>query len=270
MTNVGSMPDRPRPRRLPGRLLVLGLFVAACGGDDAVTTTASSGSDPAGEVVVFAAASLTDAFTELRHAFVQANPEASVTFNFAASSALAAQIAEGAPADVFASADVTNMDRLVDAGHHATDPVVFATNLSQIIVEAGNPHGITGVDDLASDALLVISCAPEVPCGRYAQQVLDNAGVDVTFRSFEENVRAVVSKVTLGEADAGIVYVTDVIDAGDAADGVHIASDVNVVAEYPIVVTNDATNPRAAQAFVELVRSDEGQAVLASYGFGSP
>lgn len=116
----------------------------------------------------------------------------------------------------------------------------------------------------------MISCAPEVPCGRYAQQILDNAGVAVTSRSLEENVRAVVSKVTLGEADAGIVYVTDVISAGDAADGVQIPADINVVAEYPIVVIEGAPNPQAAQAFVDFVLSDAGQAILGSYGFVAP
>jgi molybdate transport system substrate-binding protein len=126
------------------------------------------------------------------------------------------------------------------------------------------------VADLTNEDLIVISCAPEVPCGRYAQQILDNAGVTVTFKSLEENVRAVVSKVTLGEADAGIVYVTDVINAGDDAEGVEIPADVNVVAEYPIAVTKEAPNPEAAQAFIDFVLSGEGQAILESYGFVSP
>lgn len=221
-------------------------------------------------MTVFAAASLTDAFTELGDAFMAANPEAEVTFNFAASSKLVTQIGEGAPADIFASADLNNMTKLTDAGNNASEPVVFTTNLAEIIVEPGNPEGITGVADLANEDLIVISCAPEVPCGRYAQQILDNAGVTVTFDSLEENVRAVVSKVTLGEADAGIVYVTDVINAGDAAEGVEIPADINVVAEYPIAVTKEAPNPETAQAFIDFVLSDEGQAILASYGFVSP
>lgn len=257
-------------RHLVVGFAVLGLCATACGGDDDASTTAPQGPLPIGQVVVFATASLTDAFTGLGDAFEEANRGVSVRFNFAASSALVAQIAEGAPADVFASADVPNMDRLVEMGGNASDPVVFTTNLPRIIVEPGNPQGIAEVGDLARDDLLVISCAPEVPCGRYAQQILDNAGVDVTFRSFEENVRAVVSKVTLGEADAGIVYLTDVINAGDAAEGVDIAADVNVVAEYPIVVTNEAANPVAAQAFIDFVLSADGQAILASYGFVAP
>jgi molybdate transport system substrate-binding protein len=238
-----------------------GLTIGACGRDP---------DSASGEVTVFAAASLTDAFTELGEAFTVENPELEVRFNFAASSELVTQIGEGAPADVFASADLSNMTKLTDAGNHASEPVVFTTNLAEIIVEPGNPEGITGVADLADDTLLVISCAPEVPCGRYAQQVLDHAGVAVTFDSLEENVRAVVSKVTLGEADAGIVYVTDVLDAGDAADGVEIPAAVNVVAEYPIAVTREAPNPDGAEAFVDFVRSDAGQAILASYGFVGP
>jgi molybdate transport system substrate-binding protein len=162
------------------------------------------------------------------------------------------------------------MTKLTDAGDHGSEPVVFTSNLAQIIVEPGNPEGITGVGDLANDDLVVISCAPEVPCGRYAQQILDNAGVTVEFKSLEENVRAVVSKVMLGEADAGVVYVTDVINAGDAAEGVDIPADVNVVAEYPIAVTREAPNPEAAQAFIDFVISTEGQRILQSHGFVSP
>ncbi len=258
---------RPPPfRRLHiASLLVLGLAIGACGNDDT-----------RGEVVVFAAASLTGAFTELGDAFVEANridgpdPETAVTFNFAASSELAAQIIEGAPADVFASADLQNMSKLVDADATAAGPVVFATNRSEIIVEAGNPLGIAGVEDLADDDLILVTCAPEVPCGSYAAQIFENAGVTITPDSFEENVKSVVTKVTLGEADAGIAYATDVAAAGAEADGVEIAPDLNVVAEYPIVVTTEAPTAGGAQAFVDFVLGDTGQAILASYGFSSP
>lgn len=223
-----------------------------------------------GEVVVFAAASLTEAFTELGEAFAEAHPDVTVTFNFAASSELVAQIVEGAPADVYASADMTNMTKLTDAGGAAADPVVFATNESEIIVEPGNPLGIDGIDDLADDDLILVICAPEVPCGTYAAEIFENAGVTVEPDSFEENVKAVVTKVTLGEADAGIAYATDVTAAGDEADGVEIRDDVNVVAAYPIVVTADAPNHDGGQAFVDFVASGDGQAILARYGFGSP
>ena len=220
--------------------------------------------------MVFAAASLTDAFGELGEAFMVTNPGTDITFNFAASSALAAQITEGAPADVFASADLSSMAQLTDAGGNATDPVVFTTNRAAIIVGAGNPMDITDIADLANEELIVIACAPDVPCGRYAQQILDNAGVAAILKSLEENVRAVVTKVTLGEADAGIVYATDVIGATDRADGIKIPDDVNVVAEYPIAVTNVTRNPEVARAFIDFVLSDTGQQILASYGFESP
>lgn len=223
-----------------------------------------------GEVTVFAAASLAAAFTEIGEAFTAAHPDASVTFNFAASSELVAQIGQGAPADIFASADRSNMTRLTDAGGQATEPVVFAANVAEIVVAPGNPEGITGLADLTDDDLVVVLCAPEVPCGRYAAQVFEQAGVTVTPKSFEENVRAVVTKVTLGEADAGVVYRTDVIAAGDDADGVAIADEVNVVAQYPIAVTRDAPNPAAARAFVEVVVGPQGQAILASHGFLAP
>lgn len=254
--------------RRPTRTLLAGfvaLAIAAggCGDDD---DDASS----VGDVTVFAAASLTDAFTELGDAFSAAHPGADVTFNFAASSELVTQIGEGAPADVFASADLADMAKLTEAGNHASEPVVFTTNRAQIIVERGNPRGITTVADLGRDDLVVVACAPEVPCGRYAQQILDKAGVTVTFASLEENVRAVVSKVTLGEADAGIVYATDVAGAGDAADGVDIPAAVNVVAEYPIVVIKDAPHPDAAQAFVDFVLSEPGRTILESHGFVPP
>ena len=243
-------------------LAAFALVAAACGDDGDSSST--------GAITVFATASLTDAFTEIGEVFEAVNPDIRVTLNFAGSSALAAQIIEGAPADVFASADVASMTRLSDADSTASEPVVFTTNLAQIIVGRGNPEGITGVADLVDPDLIVISCAPEVPCGRYAQQILDNAGVAVTFRSLEENVRAVVSKVTPGEADAGIVYVTDVISAGDRAVGVDIPADINVVAEYPVAVTTESTNPDGAQRFIDFVLSEDGQAVLTSYGFVAP
>ena len=240
-------------------------LVSACGDED----VGSAGAAPSGDVTVFGAASLTDAFTEIGDAYTRANPGASVTFNFAASSELVTQINEGgAPADVLASADLNNMTKLTDAGNNGSEPVVFATNALEIIVEHGNPQGIGTVGDLANDDLITVVCAPEVPCGEYAQQIFEHAGVTVTPDSFEENVRAVVTKVSAGEADAGIVYQTDVTAAGDNAEGVEIPAAINVVAEYPIVVTKDAPNAEAAQAFVDFVLSEPGQTILGAYGFG--
>ncbi len=242
-------------------IVVAALIAASCGSDDS-----ASGAD----VTVFAAASLTAAFTELGDAFMAEHPEAAVRFNFAGSSDLVAQIRDGAPADVFASADPANMEKLTEAGVGAVDPVVFATNAAEIIVEAGNPEDIRSVADLAADDLVVVQCALEVPCGAYAAQVFASAGVDVAPKSFETNVNAVVTKVTLGEADAGIVYRTDVLSAGEQAEGVVIPDEINVIAEYPIAVTASASDPVGAARFIEFVLGETGQDILASYGFGAP
>jgi molybdate transport system substrate-binding protein len=181
-----------------------------------------------------------------------------------------AQINQGAAADVYASADEANMQKLVDAAGNAAQPQVFATNSLQIIVQPGNPKGIKTLADLANDGLLYVTCAPEVPIGKYAAQALASAGVTVTPVSLEENVKGVVTKVTLGEADAGIVYTTDVIGAGDKAEGIDIPAANNVIAKYPIAVTKAAPNPGGAQAFVDFVLGDQGQKILSSSGFTSP
>jgi molybdate transport system substrate-binding protein len=244
------------------------LVLAGCG------SGADTGEpDTTNEVTVFAASSLTEAFTALGDAFARAEPDADLTLMFASSPDLARQIVEGADADVFASADSANMAKVVSAGLAVGGPVVFATNRAEIIVAPGNPLGIDGVDDLASDDLVVVVCAPGVPCGTYAAEVFDNAGVEVTPDSLEENVKGVVTKVTLGEADAGIVYATDVLSAGPAATGVAIADDINVRAEYPIVALGDGhTGDRGddAQRFIDFVLGTAGQAILAGFGFGAP
>lgn len=256
---------------------------ASCGADDdsepndtvaPAATDAATAAVPdqavSGNVTVFAAASLSAAYTEIGDAFMTEHPDATVVLNFASSSDLVTQINEGAPADVYASADQANMAKLVDAGGSAGDARVFATNSLQIIVEPGNPKGITGVADLAEPDVIYVTCAPEVPIGRYAASVLENAGVTVTPASLEENVKGIVTKVTLGEADAGIVYSTDVIAAGDQAGGVDIPDDINVVATYPLVVTAESPNPDGGQAFVDFVLSEAGQKILAGYGFAAP
>jgi molybdate transport system substrate-binding protein len=274
-------------------LVVLALGAASCGSDDdgggsadttaapateapatnaAATTEAPTTTTPgvAGDITVFAAASLTDAFTEVGEAFTAENPDAKATFSFDASSALVQQITEGAPADVFASADTANMDKLTEAGSNGTEPVIFATNLLTIIVAPGNPKGITGVADLADSDLVTVICAPEVPCGRYANEIFTKAGVTVTPDSLEQNVRGVVTKVTAGEADAGIVYVTDVTAAGDDAAMVEIPSDINVLAEYPIATVKESASPEVGEAFIDFLTGSEGQAIMADYGFGEP
>lgn len=220
-----------------------------------------------GDVVVFAASSLADAFAAIGEAFSEANPGLSVTFEFGGSSTLASQLANGAPADVFVAADERSMATVVDAGRAQDSPVVVATNTLQIVAGAGNPRAITSLADLADPASTVVLCAVEVPCGRYSQQVLAAAGVSVTPRSWEQSVKAVLSKVSLGEADAGIVYRTDVIAAGDAVVGIDIDPSVAVTAAYPAVVTSASD---AAAAFVAFLAGADAQRILSEFGFGAP
>ena len=223
-----------------------------------------------GEVVVLAAASLTGSFTAEAKAFEQANPGTKVTLSFGASSTLATQVVQGAPADVFASADQANIAKVTDPGLAAGPATVFATNRLAVIVARGNPKGITGLADLARGDLIVVLAAPEVPVGKYGRQALDKAKVAVTPKSLEADVKAVVSKVTLGEADAGIVYITDVKAAGNKAAGVAIPDDVNVLATYPAVVTKAAKNRTAAAAFLAFLGGTDGRKILADAGFGPP
>ena len=249
--------------RLAAVLAAVALALAGCGGDDP-----SGGSSAApGELKVFAAASLTAAFTELGERFTAVSGGTEVTFNFAGSQALATQIQQGAPADVLASADTTNMDKVRDL---VGTQQPFASNLLAIVVEKGNPRGVRTLGDLASSDLKVVLAAEEVPAGRYAKQVLDRAGVRVQPVSQEDNVKAVVTKVSLGEADAGIVYVTDVTAGGDKVEGVDIPEDQNVVATYPIATVKASRAQDPAQAFVDLVLSAEGQRVLEEHGFLPP
>jgi molybdate transport system substrate-binding protein len=261
-----------------GRLLLIAVAVlatalAGCGGGSAGRadgSTAGGGRAVTGEIDVFAAASLTEAFGELGTDFEAAHPGSHVTFDFGASSELAAQIAQGAPADVFASADRANAEAVVRAGLASGPPEVFATNSLTILVERGNPRHVRSLADLAAPELSVVLCATEVPCGKYAAQILSTAGVAVTPRSLEQNVKGVVTKVTTGEADAGIVYVTDAAAAADRTDQVDIPTARNAVATYPVVALRDASNRRGAAAFVDFVTGRTGRRVLARHGFGRP
>jgi molybdate transport system substrate-binding protein len=251
--------------RLAAVLVVAALALAACGGDDNESSGGSSGSS--NEIKVFAAASLTAAFAKIGEDFTAANGGTKVTFNFAGSQALATQIQQAAPADVFASADITNMDKVKDL---VGTPQNFASNLLQIVVEKGNPKNVKGLDDLTNPDLKVVLAAPDVPAGKYAAQILGKAGVTVKPVSQEDNVKAVVTKVSLGEADAGIVYVTDVTAGGDKVEGVEIPKTQNVVATYPIATVKASKAQDKAQAFMDLVLSDQGQQVLKQYGFLPP
>jgi molybdate transport system substrate-binding protein len=254
----------------PTRALAAAVVLAACaalagcgGGDGGQAATAT----PSGTVTVFAAASLTAAFEAMEPGFTKANPGLRPRFNFAGSQALATQILEGAPADAFASADARTMARVADAGRVDGTAEVFAGNELQIAVARGNPRRVTGLADLARPGLKVVLAAPQVPAGRYAAEALARAGVTARPVSLEDNVKAVVTKVGLGEADAGIVYVTDVTAAGDELEGVAIADDQNVPASYPIAALTQAPNPAGGRAFAEYVRSAAGQATLARFGF---
>lgn len=249
-------------------LLGIGLLAAtACaGGDDARSTGTSTGTRT---LAVFAAASLTDAFAEMADAFGEANSGVTVELNLAASSTLREQILSGAPADVFASADISNMTQLLDAGL-AEGAGDFATNRLEIAVPAGNPAGIAGLADFANGDLLVGLCAEEVPCGQFGREALAKAGVTPSIDTNEPDVRSLLTKIEAGELDAGIVYRTDVLAASDSVDGIDIAPDHNVTATYPIASLTVSAHPEVADAFVAFVLADEGQRLLRAYGFGEP
>lgn len=246
--------------RLPTVRTLIGLFILAA-------TSCSQSVE--GELFVSAAASLTEAFGEIEMAFDAANPDIDVVLNLGSSSSLRQQIIEGAPADVFASANTSNMDQVVEAGE-AEGGEMFVTNVLQIAVPAGNPGGVVGLEDFANEELLIGLCAEDVPCGDFGRQALTNAGITPSIDTNEPDVRALLAKVEAGELDAGITYVTDVLSTAGAVEGVDIPDEFNVIAEYPIAALVNAPNPDAAAAFVEFVLSDDGQAILASYGFESP
>lgn len=277
------MARRTRVRRLAalGLAAALALTLVACGSDadddvaesgDANTPTTATAGD-AQTVTVFAASSLTDAFTQIADDFEAAHPGTTVELSFGSSSDLVDSITSGealGTADVFASADETNMDELVDAEDDADDPQVFARNQAEIAVPAGNPGNVTGIEDFADDDLFLGVCAPDAPCGAYAQQIFDNAGVTPSIDTEEAKVTDVVAKVASGDLDAGIVYLTDVLANDDEVDGVEIPAEFNVDAVYPIATVAEGPAPDGARAFVDYVLSDEGQRVLADHGFLPP
>lgn len=223
-----------------------------------------------GELTIFAAASLSGAFDELARDFGELHPDLTVLpISYDGSSVLATQLVEGAPADVFASADEPNMATVVDDSL-AEGSDLFATNVLQIAVAPGNPHGIETLADLTGSDLTVVLCAAEVPCGNASRTLLENASVELTPASEEQNVTAVLAKVKSGEADAGLVYRTDVTAADGEVDGIDIDGTEEATNLYPITALSGAANPEAAAAFVEFVLSDAGREVLEDYGFGAP
>jgi molybdate transport system substrate-binding protein len=264
-------------RRCPWRvraaaLACAALAVALPACSSSPTETAAQAGDtaaarPSGEVAVFAATSLTSAFNMIASEFEKADPGVHVIFNYNGSSTLATQLTGGAPADVFASASPTNMTTVTDKDLTSGTPKTFARNEGEIMVEAGNPKHITSVADLAKPGVKVVLCAEQVPCGAVAETIFKNAGVTVSPVSRETNVGGVITKVSLGEADAGIVYVTDVKANGAKTTGVPIPADQNAITSYPIAELKDAPNAKAAAAFINFVLGPDGQHVLASYGF---
>ena len=221
-------------------------------------------------IVVFAAASLKTTFTALGDQFSKDNPGAAVEFSFAGSSDLVTQLIQGAHADVFASADAKNMDKAATAGLLAGAPVNFASNTLTIAVAPGNPKGITTFQDLAKPGLNVVVCAPQVPCGAATQAVQTKTGVTLTPVSEESSVTDVLNKVTSGQADAGLVYVTDTAAAGDKVLAVSFPEAAGAVNTYPIATLKQAQNSTLASAFVDLVTSPAGQEILTKAGFGKP
>ncbi|POH63506.1 MULTISPECIES: molybdate ABC transporter substrate-binding protein [Cryobacterium] len=246
---------------------VIGLTLTGCG--SATPSPTGSAAALGGDITVYAAASLQGTFTELAASFEAANPGTTVVLNFAGSSALVTQIIEGAPADVFASADTDNMARLTDAALGDGEPVDFATNVLTIAVPPGNPAGITDLTDLTRPDVRLVACAPEVPCGAAAETVAASAGVTLSPVSEESSVTDVLGKVTSGEADAGLVYVTDVAAAGAAVEGIEFAEAASAVNTYPIVPVTGSASADVARAFVDYVTGSAGAAVLRAAGFGA-
>jgi len=223
-----------------------------------------------GTVQVFAAASLAETFAEIESAFEAANPGLDVRVNLAGSSSLREQILAGAPADVFASANEPTMEDLARADELNCEPEIFALNTLEIAVPAGNPGRVSGIEDFANGDLLIGLCAPGVPCGDFARQVLSNAGVEPSIDTNEPDVRALMTKIEADELDVGLVYVTDVNTAGERVEGIKIADRDNVIADYPIAELAHAPNPRGAAAFVDFVVSDKGRAIMSAGGFIVP
>ena len=248
-------------------LLALVLPLAACGGDDEGSDSGDSGTTT---LTVYAAASLTSTFEEIGKKFEAEHDGVKVEFDFGGSSDLVTQIQEGAPADVFASADTANMDKLVGDDLNGAEPQDFATNTLEIATPPDNPAGVTSFQDLGKKGLQLVVCAPEVPCGAATQTMADKLGVTLHPVSEEQSVTDVLAKVTSGEADAGVVYVTDVTASGDDVHGVTFPESDQVVNTYPIAPVKDSDESDLASEFVDFVVGDTGQQVLKDAGFGRP
>lgn len=237
-------------------------MLSGCGSSDSDSETTT--------VTVFAAASLKQVFTKLGADYESTHPGTKVVFSFAGSSDLAAQLNQGAPADVFATADTANMDKVVTGGRITEKPQTFATNTLTIVTPPGNPEHIATLADLSRPGLRLVVCAPQVPCGSATKKVTTGAGVSIAPVSEESSVSDVLAKVTTGQADAGVVYVTDAKTAGDKVVTVPFAESASAVNTYPIAVLSDTKSAQEARGFVSLVTGTEGRKALAEAGFGSP
>lgn len=251
------------------------LALSACSSDDSSSGSGSSApasSSPklSGTVTVFAAASLKESFTTLGEQFEKEHPGTKVTFSFGGSDSLAASITGGAPADLFAAASPKTMKIVTDAGNTSADPETFVRNQLEIATLPGNPDKISSLKDLTKSDLKVVLCAEEVPCGSAARKALEASELKLTPVSYEQDVKSALTKVELKEADAAVVYKTDVRAAGDKVEGVDFPESADAVNDYPIALLKDAPNAEAAKAFIELVRSDQGQRVLTGAGFLKP
>ncbi|RZS64701.1 molybdate transport system substrate-binding protein [Agromyces ramosus] len=270
----------PTATRTPRRHLAVAAGILAFATASALTGCASTGASSAASstgradvapttVTVFAAASLTEAFDTLAAQFEAEHPNVDVVLSYGGSAALAQQVVEGAPVDVFASAAEPPMQAVADAGL-AVDPVVFATNTLELAVPAGNPAGITGLDDLANPDLRIALCDPSVPCGAASAELLARQGVGAAPDTLESDVKAVLTKVSLGEVDAALVYRTDVPAAGGEVEGIEVPGAASVVNRYPIAALSEADDAAAADDFVAFVTGPTGREVLADAGFGAP
>jgi molybdate transport system substrate-binding protein len=255
-----------------GTALVLSLALVSACADNESSDDDSGGGGGGGDstLTVYAAASLTKTFEEIGAEFEKQHDGVKVEFSFGGSSDLVSQIQEGAPADVFASADEANMEKLTGEDLQADDPQNFASNTLEIVTPPDNPAGITSFADLAKDGVNVVVCAPEVPCGAATVKAEDATGVTLSPVSEEQSVTDVLAKVTSGEADAGLVYITDVTAAGDAVHGVPFPESSDIVNTYPIVALKDSKHGDLAQDFVDLVLSDTGRGILEEAGFAQP
>jgi molybdate transport system substrate-binding protein len=249
------------------------VFAAACGSSTpaaAPTSTGSSAPSISGDINVFAAASLTESFNTIGKQFESAHPGTHVIFNYAGSSALATQITQGAVADVFASASPATMKTVTDGGDNAGTPTNFVKNQLVIAVPKGNPKNITSLADLTKPGIKVALCAADVPCGAAATKALAAANVKLTPVTLEEDVKQALSKVTLGEVDAALVYRTDAKAASDKVDGIEFPESAQAINTYPIVLLKGGKNPTGGQAFIDYVLSDPGKSVLTAAGFQAP